>query len=508
MVNRLANFAHHQLLNSHLFKLQSNLFDAQIAVSSEKKTQQYAGIPDQSERVVRLEHLLNQSEHYISNNQVADLRMQSQDISLVGVEDTLRNMYDMISDYSSGERRDPEQVEQVQKFAYQALRDIQGYMNETVAGRYIFSGSRTAVAPIDLGLQSNLTNFQAKWNGDTQKYPETRDAHIAEFGVSDTFTFTNGGTGNNQYMDIAIAGYAAADYGNFDVGSSITIAGGTSNDGDWMVSAVDSTAGYVRVQRKDLTDEASADTFTIKRGSDKDIIINDTMTYAGTTITAAGGAGTFSNVEVPATIEIASGSGNNTMTVTVSAVSADGSSITVDEKTATAAAGEAGTITLTNYYNGDLMETQHRVDENRTIDFNINGLNPAFDKAIRALSIIAQGKFGTAGGLDQNTGRADDALWLLDSALDSPTDGAPPYGAEENDSIEQLRFNTAFDRQQMKSSITREEQTISFLQTAISEVEDINMLQATTELLDIDRALQASYQVLSRTQNLNLSNYL
>jgi len=124
------------------------------------------------------------------------------------------------------------------------------------------------------------------------------------------------------------------------------------------------------------------------------------------------------------------------------------------------------------------------------------------------LSIIAQGQFGTTGGLDQNTGRADDALWLLDSALDAPTDGTPPYGAEEGSSIEQLRFNTAFDRQQMKNSIERERQTINFLQTSIGEIEDINMLQATTELLDIDRALQASYQVLSRTQKLGLANFL
>ncbi|NVK17400.1 MAG: hypothetical protein HWE30_01750 [Methylocystaceae bacterium] len=509
MVNRLANFAHHQLLNSHLFKLQSNLFDAQIAVATEKKTQQYSGIPDQSERLVRLEHLVNQSEQYITNNEVADLRMETQDIALVGIEDTLANMYDMISDYSAGERRDPEQVEQVQKFAYQALRDIQGFLNESVAGRYLFSGSRTSVAPADLNLGENLSDFQSNWDGQVHKFPETRDANISEFGVSDTFTFTTGGTGDNQYMQVSLAGYAAADYDTFEVGSSINISGGTSNDGDWTISAVDTTTGYIRVNRKDLTDETSADTFTFTRGSDEPITISDTMTYTGTTVTAAGGAGTFSNIEVPATISINSGSGNNTMTVTVTGVSSDGSSITVSEKTATVPGGaEAGTISVSNYYNGDLMTTKHRVDENRTIDFDTNALNPAFDKAIRALSIIAQGQFGTAGGLDQNTGRADDALWLLDSALDSPTDGTPPYGAEENDSIEQIRFNTAFNRQQMTNSIDREKRTINFLETSIGEVENINMLEATTELLDIDRALQASYQVLSRTQKLGLANFL
>lgn len=510
MVNRLANFAHHQLMNSHLFKLQSNLFDAQIAVSTEKKTQQYAGVPDQSERLVRLEHLLNQSEHFISNNEVADLRMQSMDISLVGVEDTITNMYDMISDYSSGEMRDAEQVEQVQKFAYQALRDIQGFLNESVAGRYIFSGSRTAVAPIDLNLGENLSDFQSKWNGDTTKFPETRDAHIAEFGVADNLTFTEVGTGNNQAMRISIAGYAAADYDNFKAGGDINISGGTSNDGDWTISSVDTTTGYIEVKRKELTTAGpSADTFIIKRGSEADQHISATVNYNAAAGTIAAPAGTFSDVTVPSTMEISSGTGNDTMTVTITDVSADGSTVTVDQKVATVPGGaEAGTITVSNYYDGDLMTTNHRVDENRTIDFNVNGLNPAFDKAIRALSIIAQGQFGTSGGLDQNTDRAEDALWLLDSALDSPTDGKPPYGPEDNASVEQLRFNTAFDRQQMKNSIERERTTINFLQTSISGVEDINLLEATTELLDIDRALQASYQVISRTQNLGLSNFL
>ncbi|WP_135076153.1 flagellin [Terasakiella sp. SH-1] len=507
MAIRLANMAHHTLLNSHLFKLQQNLFDSQMSVATEKKTQDYMGIPDQSGRVVQLEHLAAQSQRFIDNNEVVDLRLQSTDIALVGVEDTIRNMYDMISDYGAGERRDAEQVEQVQKFAYQALRDIQGFLNETVAGRYLFSGSRTAQRSVDLGLGKDIAEFQEKWNGDTLKYPESRDAHIAEFGVSADFDFTLGGTGNNQYMEIDISSYAAADYSNFTVGADIELSD-TANDGRWTVTAVDTTTGYIRVARKDFTDETSSDTFTIKKGSDRDTIISDSMTYSGNTITAASGAGTFNDIEIPATLEIASGSGNNNMTVTISSVSADGSSLTVEQKTATAGTNDTGTITMADYYGGDQMEIQHRIDKNRTIDLDTNALNPAFDKAIRGLAIIAQGEFGSAGGLDQNTGRTEDALWLLDSALDFPTDGTPPYGTEETDSIEQLRFNGAFARQQIKSSIEREEDMIGYLLNNVSNIEDVDMLEATTGLMDIERALQASYQVLSRTQKLNLSQYL
>ncbi|NVJ90041.1 MAG: hypothetical protein HWE34_00190 [Methylocystaceae bacterium] len=508
MVTRVSNFAHSQYLNSHLFKLQNDLHKAEIATATEKITQTYSGIPDSSSRLVQLEHLVEQSRRFNTNNEVVDLRLQSTDIALVGIEDTISNMKDMLSDYASGETRSAEQVEQVQKFAYQALRDIQGFLNESVAGRYLFSGSRTSQSPVDLKLQDNLQAFQQKWNGDTSKFPETRAANILKFGISDSFTFTNGGSGNNQYSEIQIAGFAAADYSKFAVGADITLAGGTGNDGDWTISAVDTTTGYIRVARKDLTDEVSADTFTIKRGADEPLIISDTMTYSGTTITAAGGAGTFSNVEVPATIEIASGSGNNTMRVSVTAVSADGSSLTVSEKTATATGPNAGTLNVSSYYNGDTMITSHRIDENRSIDLDTTALDPAFDKAIRALSIIAQGEFGTAGGLDQNTDRADEAIWLLDSALDFPTDGTPPYGPEDVSSIEQVRFETSFYRSQIKTSIERETTSITFLLNNTGKIENIDRLQATTELLDIDRALQASYQVLSRTQKLGLAQFL
>ena len=47
---------------------------------------------------------------------------------------------------------------------------------------------------------------------------------------------------------------------------------------------------------------------------------------------------------------------------------------------------------------------------------------------------IAQGVFGTAGGLDQvaNSARVTDALFLINSALDPPpTQGIAPFGIEK-----------------------------------------------------------------------------
>ncbi|GGF56339.1 hypothetical protein GCM10011332_07280 [Terasakiella brassicae] len=515
MVNRLANFAHHQFLNSHLFKLQNDLFDAEIAVASEKKTQKYAGLASQSQRLVNLEYLARQSEQFNLNNNAMDLRLETQDIAMVGIEETISNIKDMLSDFSSGERRDENQVEQMQKFAYQALRDIQGFLNEKVGGRYLFSGSRIETSPVSLGLGNDLNDFQTTWNGDTTTYPTTRSANIMEFGVNETgVTYTLGNSViNGEQVQHGVM--TVADSSLYQTGSSITLTG--TNAGTWTVLDKDQDgANTLRLARKELNTNASSPatdtyTFTVKRGTKEETFNADVVVDPVTGYITPSNPTDFQGVTIPSTIEITSADGNNNLHVTATAFNEDTlGSLTIEQKplTAVGGAGEAVTVSSQNYYNGDLMTSNHRIDDNRVITLDTNGLDPAFEKAIRALSIIAQGKLGTTGGLDQNTDRADDALWLLNSSLNFPTDGTPPYGTEETSSIEQLRFNNAFQRNQIKDSITREEKTIGFLEVNIGSIENIDMLEATTRLLDIDRALQASYQVLSRTQKLGLANFL
>ncbi len=73
-------------------------------------------------------------------------------------------------------------------------------------------------------------------------------------------------------------------------------------------------------------------------------------------------------------------------------VVSDGSTITVDENI-TARAGDVntvafltqeakGTITATSYYKGDSIKQTHRLDKDRSFDFDINAIDPAFEKAL------------------------------------------------------------------------------------------------------------------------------
>jgi len=54
------------------------------------------------------------------------------------------------------------------------------------------------------------------------------------------------------------------------------------------------------------------------------------------------------------------------------------------------------TLKAASYYKGDSLEYKHRVGEDRSIELGINAKNPAFEKAFRALGMLAQGGLDTA----------------------------------------------------------------------------------------------------------------
>ncbi|MEQ8194528.1 MAG: hypothetical protein RIB59_08555 [Rhodospirillales bacterium] len=236
-----------------------------------------------------------------------------------------------------------------------------------------------------------------------------------------------------------------------------------------------------------------------------------TLTFvagAGGTITA-GNAGAFANIPVGTQITLA-GTASNNATFTVAAN--DGTTITVAAgETVAAEAPTAGAtmVSDTSYYSGDNLTKTHRSEATRDFTISVNGIDPAFEKAIRAMSHIAQGVFGTAGGLDQNTTRVTEALFITNSALDPPpTQGTAPFGTEQAGNMEDILQNLAFDRVLMVDTIARQKELISFLDARIIKAENIDQTEAVTKLLDQQRLLEASFQTLARIRALNLSDFL
>ncbi len=326
-----------------------------------------------------------------------------------------------------------------------------------------------------------------------------------------TFVRDNGATPPLSRVTAAVVGSLAT----LKVGQKITIAGTTTNDGIFTVAANDGTNLDIVTQM--LTDEGTAATPQLSfTSASAEVTFTDNAPNKDTIVAAAG---RFSNLVAGMKITISgtTDAGNNA-TFTVSSISTDGSTITVDENI-TARVSDAntvafltqeakGTITATSYYTGDSIKQTLRLDKDRSFDFDINAIDPAFEKAIRAMRLIMQGGFQTEGGLDQNAERIGQAKFLIGSSLKQTVAGTPPFGTEKGNNIEQMQIDLSFDLVQIKRTRDLHTDFIGFLETSIANVENADPLVAITNLLADQRALEASFQTLARIRQLSLVNFL
>ncbi|WP_096702450.1 flagellin [Magnetospirillum sp. 15-1] len=165
-------------------------------------------------------------------------------------------------------------------------------------------------------------------------------------------------------------------------------------------------------------------------------------------------------------------------------------------------------IETDSWYKGDSLQLQHRIDTGRTVDVGVYASDPAFEKAIRALGLIAQGQYGTAGGLDAHQERISQALFLINDALDSPAPGTPPFGAEKTGDVKTVASLLDSTRKTMSQANEKHNQFIGFLSQRVTDISQIDQTTAVTQMLSDQTALQASYQSLAQTRSLSLLTYL
>ncbi len=385
------------------------------------------------------------------------------------------------------------------------------------------------------GTSSNDGSYTVESNDGTNLVIKTK-RFTDEAAAGDTFSFT--GASNVSFVDggggadtiVAPAGtFVDSSGASLAAGTTLRISGtGTANDGKTFtiasVSGGDSTVTLVSGDVVTAATNVSATIsntgyFQFTAAANLDFV--DGGTAADTIVAPAGtfvdGSGNALQAGTKLTIA-GTGDANAGVTYTIASVSADKSTVTLvstDAVTAgtglngtvTAAEG-AGTIASTSYFKGDMLTRTHRVDDNRQFTLDLNGADPAFEKAIRAMMIIAQGEFGTDGGLDQNSSRVADAMYLLDSALDNTAEGTPPYGTEQTSNLEQVAINLGFQRVLINQTNTLHTDFIGFLESSIADMENTDLTETLTKMLDDQRALEASFQVFARIRQLSLTNFI
>lgn len=512
MTIRLGTYATNNSLVSLLLQTQQRINDGQVQVTSGKVSQTYGGIGTEAQRLVNLETTSAALERFTRNNNAMQLRLDTTATVLDGAKEVIRDFRNALDTFNASGVKTKAKVQDIQDWAFRSLQSLQALLNTQADGRYILSGARVQTPPVDLNLTS-LSQFQADYNGSTTAYPTTRDAHLEKFSISDNgagnanwlyFERTNGVSGLSRITS------TTAQFANVSVGTRIEITGTASNNGFYTVSAVNGGGTSVDLVTEQFADEgpvAVTVTYPSPTNPNTTLTLTDTVTFnrAAGTLT---GTGALSAIPVGSAFTV-SGSTNNNGTYTVGTA---GDPLTIVMKRLTdegSAGGEVdGTISAGNYYNGDGVNLTHRVDTDRSITLDLNAIDPAFEKAIRAMSIIAQGVYGTEGGLDQNPQRINQARYLLGSALDRTIIGTPPFGTELTSNIETLEQRVGFNQVLVDATNESHRKFIGFLDESVARIENIDPTEAITRLLDDTRALEASYQALARIRELSLSNFL
>ena len=346
-----------------------------------------------------------------------------------------------------------------------------------------------------------------------------------DFHAGSQVVFTaNGGTNDDTIAIEQFGGGGAVPdvFKGLAVGDTVTFAGTTSNNATYTINTISDDGSTITVDETvtNETDTAATATgsnsfaYTVGTQIDFDAA-TETIEIQDSGGTAVAGA--FSQLQVGMSISV-TGTTSNNSTFTVASIAGDGSSITVNEDITvneTDANGArvqsfaaAGTITADPWYSGDTITTTHRTSDLRSFENDLTAVSPAFEKAIRGMMLILQGKYGTSGGLDENSERISQAKYLVEASLEFTVSGTAPFGTELEGSIEQVQQDIGFNQVLLNTQNKLHTDFIGFIDTSVADIENADPLETITRLLDDTRSLEASYQVFSRVRQLSLTNFL
>ncbi len=235
------------------------------------------------------------------------------------------------------------------------------------------------------------------------------------------------------------------------------------------------------------------------------------------------------------TITLAAGNSGNNKTFTVASIDATGTTIAINGQLKDAVGNSVGTpplmttnsvatgtdttasITIGNWYQGDMLGQTHRLDEDRSLSLDLNATDPAFEKAMRGFGMLAQGSLVVADPANPKSGRVsteeakkriEGTLVLLNSVLDraAPLNGI--YGAEKSGGVDNVSTVLGFQQVALQEAQNLHQHMAGIFEDRSAKLENADKTEAITRLLNGTQALEASYQVLARVQQLSLTKFL
>ncbi len=533
MVTRIGTAAQNMVLTNRMISQQQIVAQEQTQVATGLKSQDYAGIASDTYDLLNVENQKARITRYLSDNSLVSTTLKAQQTSVQGITETATTMRSLLvqfagRDLSAKSPQNVTDVRDLQDKAFAALSQIQYFLNQQIDGKFIFGGAVSNQPPVSLPY-NNLDDFQNTYDGIGTVFPSSRAANLVDLSFSNitasysTQTVPPSGADAVSYSQIQ---GAPGDFISSTIPQSATGNLVFSNVGDNGKVTAATPGAFKSVQigqtillngsgslQGGATDNNGVYTVTAV-SSDGNTITFDQNVNAG--LEPAGGAVEF-NLGVPNGTALAmdgSTAGNNgayTMTWPKNAdlIAAgynlsggdvvDGDTLFTRKDIPVPSAGpEAVNLNSMAFLHGVSLPTHQKISDTQTIKLDVTGLDPAFEKAIRALGVIAQGD------LLNNTDRINQALAALNDAIQhSPLE--PSEAPSDLTSVMDRISNNFSVLATAKDSQT---QFKAFLDGRQNDLLQADQTEAAVRLQTDSQALQISYASLSKITQLSLLNYL
>lgn len=203
MVDRVATFSQTQKLINSNMRVQSKYAQTQTQISSGMKSDTYQGVAKDTSNILSFESRYSALVAQSENAQTAMDRTESMYSAISTITDIGQSFLADLSSAISGISSDDSSL---QSSAEQSMEQIASLLNTQVAGRYLFSGSATQSAPVD--LDSYTGGVSTPSTADTSYY--AGNDYVQSVSLNDDFTLNYGVTADNEAFEEMLRAFSLA----------------------------------------------------------------------------------------------------------------------------------------------------------------------------------------------------------------------------------------------------------------------------------------------------------
>jgi len=437
----IGSFAASRLALQNTLEVQTRAEEARIQLSSGKAARTFDGIAEDTRRLQDLETDRAANKAFQNNVEQAELRLNETENTINDLEGIASRFQQQL--VAANTDTNPDRLA-IQNTAENFRQEIQGLLNEDIAGRSIFGGSATDREPIEFTDNSgDELGFRADETGGTPQQDIQSGAYFK---------------GNDDQVDVRATE-------RLDVQSNISADPDSENGFHKLITATS------RVAEADSSDPEALGR-AIENALDD---LNGGQVQRGGQEVQNPGV-TLDNLQDPSSSNIGVGSGTGTLELE----KADGRSATVSFDT-----------------NADSLQQL------------ANGIN-ATDVANASLD---RGPGGTPARLEIRPDGGGE-LSISETTNTGTTDllSSLNVGEEQDRGAIQRLADTKSEvggrLEVLENTQQRLERNDSQLETAIGDIENVDITRAATEMSALQNTLQASFAATSRLEQISILNFL